>query len=88
MPVEKGDALIKTLETKVRGLGQPSLREASVPVLIQALEECNVNTMWLQDEPELQNWENRLELVDELMIGDTEFEVSLLPLPLHISRSG
>lgn len=69
--------MIKTLEAKVQELGQLSLREASVPVLIRALEECNVSTMWLQEEPELQDWESRPEQVEEAMIGDTEFEVRI-----------
>lgn len=69
--------MIKTLEAKVQELGQLSLREASVSVLIRALEECNVNTMWLQEEPELQDWESRPEQVEEAMIGDTEFEVRI-----------
>lgn len=75
--MERGDGLIKTLEAKVQELGQPSLRESSVEVLIQALEGCKVNTMWLQEEPELANWETKPEQVEELMIGDTEYEVSL-----------
>lgn len=75
LPVERGNGLIKALEAKVQELGQSSLRTASVPVLIQALKECNVNTMWIQEEPDLENWETRLEQVDELMIGDTEYEV-------------
>lgn len=56
-------------------LGEPCLREASASTLVRALEECSVNTMWLQQEPELQDWESRFEQVDELMIGDTEYEV-------------
>lgn len=82
LPVERGNGLIKTLEAKVQELGQSSLRESSVPVLIQALKDCNVNTMWIQEEPELDNWETRIEQVDELMIGDTEYEVC--PRSLHI----
>ncbi|KAJ5894813.1 hypothetical protein N7495_006504 [Penicillium taxi] len=74
LPVERGNGLIKTLEAKVQELGQPSLRASSVPVLVQALKECNVNTMWIQEEPQLENWETRSEQVDELMIGDTEYE--------------
>jgi hypothetical protein len=77
LPVEKGTGLIKVLEAKVQELGQSSLRSSSVPVLIQALKECNVNTMWMQEEPELDNWETKPELVDEVMIGDTEYEVSV-----------
>ncbi|KAJ6099443.1 hypothetical protein N7467_000978 [Penicillium canescens] len=74
LPVEKGDGLIKVLEAKVQELGQPSLRQSSVPILVQALRECNVNTMWIQEEPELAGWETKPEQVDELMIGDTEYE--------------
>ncbi|KAJ5674413.1 Carboxylesterase type B [Penicillium maclennaniae] len=74
LPVERGDALIKTLEAKVKELGQPSLRESSVSVLIQALKDCKVNTMWMQEEPELAEWESRPEQVEEVMIGDVEYE--------------
>ncbi|CAL5873113.1 uncharacterized protein PFLUO_LOCUS7382 [Penicillium psychrofluorescens] len=74
LPVERGNGLIKTLEANVQELGQPSLRESSVSVLIQALKKCNVNTMWIQEDPELENWETRPEQVEELMIGDTEYE--------------
>ncbi|KAJ1706355.1 carboxylesterase [Aspergillus flavus] len=74
LPVERGNGLIQALQTKVKELGQPSLREASVSTLVQALKECNVNTMWIQEEPELENWETKPEQVDELMIGDTEYE--------------
>ncbi|KAJ5295812.1 hypothetical protein N7508_010633 [Penicillium antarcticum] len=74
LPVEKGDGIIRVLEEKVRSLGQLSLRQSSVPVLIQALKECNVNTMWIQEEPELAGWETKPEQVEQLMIGDTEYE--------------
>ncbi|KGO55122.1 Carboxylesterase, type B [Penicillium expansum] len=74
LPVEKGDGLIRGLEAKVRELGQTSLRESSVTALVQALRECNVNTMWIQEEPELTGWETRPEQVEEVMIGDVEYE--------------
>ncbi|KAL2809420.1 Alpha/Beta hydrolase protein [Aspergillus granulosus] len=74
LPVERGDGLIKALEAKVKQAGQPSLREASVASLLQALKESNVNTMWIQEDEELQGWETRLEQVDEMMIGDCEYE--------------
>jgi hypothetical protein len=79
--------LIKALEAKVQELGQASLRESSVPVLIQALKDCNVNTMWIQEEPELENWETKEEQVDELMIGDTEYEVRSRSLNRDMSQS-
>ncbi|KAJ5690788.1 Carboxylesterase type B [Penicillium macrosclerotiorum] len=74
MPVAVGDALIEKLESKVQDKGQASLRASTVPVLLEALKECNVNTMFIQDEPELENWQTRPEQVEELMIGDTEYE--------------
>ncbi|KAL3486116.1 Alpha/Beta hydrolase protein [Aspergillus germanicus] len=74
LPVERGDGLIKALEAKVQQAGQKSLREASVASLLQALKESNVNTMWIQEDEELQGWETRMEQVDEIMIGDTEYE--------------
>ncbi|KAJ5097943.1 hypothetical protein N7532_004944 [Penicillium argentinense] len=74
LPMERGDALIKALESKVQELGQPSLRGSSTSALVQALKECNVNTMWIQEEPELMGWETKPEQADELMIGDTEYE--------------
>jgi hypothetical protein len=76
LPVERGDGLIKALEAKVQQAGQPSLREASVTSLLQALKDSNVNTMWIQEDEELHGWETRMEQVDEIMIGDTEYEVS------------
>lgn len=75
MPAARGEWLIKTVEAKVQALGALSLREASVPVLVQALGECNINSMFLQEDLELQDWESRQEQVEGLMIGDTEFEV-------------
>ena len=68
--------MIKTLEDTVKGLRETSLREASVSNIIQALQKCNVNTMWIQEDPELEDWQNKPEQVEEVMIGDTEHEVS------------
>jgi hypothetical protein len=69
------------MEAKVQELGQPSLRESSVPVLIQALKDCKVNTMWIQEEPELAGWETRPEQVEDVMIGDTEYDVCAILSP-------
>ncbi|KAL4899628.1 hypothetical protein BDW74DRAFT_189010 [Aspergillus multicolor] len=74
LPVERGNGLIKALEAKVQSYGEASLRKASVPSLLQALHESDVNTMWIQEDEELKNWETRPEQVDEIMIGDTEYE--------------
>lgn len=85
LPVERGNGLIKALEAKVQEYGESSLRKASVPALLQALKESNVNTMWIQEDDELKGWETRIEQADEVMIGDTEYEVCFLST-LHNSR--
>ncbi len=84
LPVERGNGLIKALETKVQECGELSLRKASVQSLLKALKESNVNTMWIQEDDELKGWETRVEHADEIMIGDTEYEVCLRPT-LHAS---
>ncbi|OJJ01744.1 hypothetical protein ASPVEDRAFT_52630 [Aspergillus versicolor CBS 583.65] len=74
LPVERGNGLIKSLEGKVQEYGESSLRKASVPALLRALKESNVNAMWMQEDDELKGWETRIEQADEIMIGDTEYE--------------
>ncbi|PYH42293.1 putative carboxylesterase [Aspergillus saccharolyticus JOP 1030-1] len=74
LPIEKGEGLLATLEATVKKLGQSSLHQASVGALVQALQECNVNSLWLQDDEEFRGWEAKPELVEEVMIGDTEYE--------------
>lgn len=78
LPVERGNGLIKSLEAKVQEYGESSLRKASVPALLRALKDSNVNAMWMQEDDELKGWETRIEQADEIMIGDTEYEVCLL----------
>lgn len=85
LPVERGDGLIKALESKVQELGQPSLRQSSVEVLLRALQDCNVNTMWIQEDGEFEDWENKPEQVEEVMIGDTEYEVGFFDLAVIAS---
>ncbi|KAJ5239074.1 Carboxylesterase type B [Penicillium chermesinum] len=77
LPTERGSGMIKSLNSKVQELSGGSLREAPVPILIQALKDLNVNTMWLQEEPELHDWETRPEQTEELMIGDAEYEAAI-----------
>ncbi|OJK04346.1 hypothetical protein ASPACDRAFT_20809 [Aspergillus aculeatus ATCC 16872] len=74
LPLEKGQGLIATLEAKVKDLGQPSLRHASVAAIVQAIEECKMNSFWLQEDESFDGWEATPELVEEVMIGDTEYE--------------
>lgn len=51
-----------------------SLSEAPVPILLQSLLENNINPFWIQQEPDLLGWEGRVNDVQELLIGDVEYE--------------
>lgn len=75
-PRATGDALIARLNAT---LGPDTdLRSASSEAIIKALEDCEINSMWLQLAEGLYDWQE-LDYVDiPLMIGDVEFEVSSL----------
>jgi len=73
-PYERGDGLIATLSQKLQETHNVSLKEAPVPVLLKLLADSNINTLWIQQEPDIAGWETRLTAVDELLIGDCEYE--------------
>jgi carboxylesterase type B len=45
-----------------------------VSILLQQLKENNVNTLWIQEESDLTDWKSGLNDVEELLIGDVEYE--------------
>ena len=52
-----------------------SLDDGPSSSLVQSLTNCGIVSMWLQQEPGLDNWEDRAEQVDALMVSDVEYEV-------------
>jgi hypothetical protein len=76
LPHDFGKGMLTTLEERAQTLEGKSLRECSIKTFKQILEENNVTRMWLQEDAELDDWGTDTELVEELLIGDTEFEVS------------
>ncbi|EED13170.1 carboxylesterase, putative [Talaromyces stipitatus ATCC 10500] len=74
MPVQLGKGLLEICESRVQELEGKSLRECSQKVFKQMLTENNLSRCWMQEEDVLANWENMPERVDEVMIGETEFE--------------
>ncbi|KAH7108814.1 Alpha/Beta hydrolase protein [Dactylonectria macrodidyma] len=54
-----------------------TLKDGSAESLVQALVNCGISTMWLQQEPELEKWEQKVGEVDALMISDTEYKLML-----------
>jgi hypothetical protein len=75
LPRDFGKPMLKTLEDRAQTLEGKSLRECSQQTFKQILEENNMTRMWLQEDEELKGWGTDPEQVEELMIGDTEFEV-------------
>lgn len=87
LPVERGKPMIKALADKIQERDHVSLAEAPVEVLLRQLKENNINTMWIQEEPDLENWEQRVNDVPELLIGDVEFEVRITASVLSHSHA-
>ncbi|OBT53622.1 hypothetical protein VE04_05340 [Pseudogymnoascus sp. 24MN13] len=73
-PLEKGTSLISSLSASLLERHNVSLSEAPVPILLQSLLENNINPFWIQQEPDLLGWEGRVNDVQELLIGDVEYE--------------
>ncbi|KAI8718130.1 Carboxylic ester hydrolase [Fusarium sp. LHS14.1] len=75
-PLAVGQGLLKriTAELQVR---KDTLHNGSADSLVQALVNCGVTSMWLQEDPDLDGWENRAENVDGMMISDVEYESAI-----------
>ncbi|EFY91845.1 carboxylesterase, putative [Metarhizium acridum CQMa 102] len=71
---ETANHMVKRLSEAAWKIAKVSLRDAPVAVLIQALSDCNITSMFLQSEPGLEDWKTRDENVSRLMIGDVEYE--------------
>lgn len=80
-PLPRGFAgpLLEKLVKKAEegGYAGGSLREVKVDELVGYVREVGWPSMWLQQEGELAKWKIGEEGVEELLIGDCEYEVSL-----------
>lgn len=77
-PEQRGLALVKSLQEYIKTTTRQSLRSASVESLLTGLRELNINTMWLQTEPGLEEWRTRTGRVKRLFVGDVEYEVCFI----------
>lgn len=64
------DPLLKRVQER----GYKSLKEAPVDVLLQGLAEIPVPSVFMQEDTNLQDWPNKTGEVEELLIGDCEYE--------------
>ncbi|KAF2461101.1 carboxylesterase [Lineolata rhizophorae] len=74
LPSARGQAMLDAVEKKLKEKGYASLKEAPAEALVQAQAEANVVSLWLQDGPEFQDWTQRIGQVEELLVGDVEYE--------------
>ena len=72
--MERGYLLISTLSTKIEEQYHVSLNDAPASAILQQLTDSNINTLYIQQEPDLQGWEDRTTKLPELLIGDVEYE--------------
>lgn len=75
LPTNMGDALIERVTKVVQDDEGQSLEDASATSLVKAISTCRINSMWLQEEPSLNGWQERVETVEAVLVGDVEYEV-------------
>jgi carboxylesterase type B len=73
-PVEKGASVIASLSSNLKAKHNVSLSDAPTSLLLQQLIDDNINPLWIQQEQDLLGWEDRLGDVQDLLIGDVEYE--------------
>lgn len=75
LPLSAGDSVIRALAEKVFEHDGCSLKDAPVKSLLNAMQVNGVVSMWIQAEEQFNGWEDRVEHVGELLLGDVEYEV-------------
>ncbi|KAH8811611.1 carboxylesterase [Xylogone sp. PMI_703] len=74
LPPARGDGMIAMLRKAIQEKHQVSLDDASPDQILAELAESNINTLWIQEEPDLVGWTERDGAVEELLVGDCEYE--------------
>ena len=74
-PAEVGNKLLGRLKKHLASKGH-TLGNGHADSLIQGLIDCGIVSLWIQQEAGLDDWENRMEQVDALLVSDVEYEVS------------
>ncbi|KAF2145694.1 uncharacterized protein K452DRAFT_349159 [Aplosporella prunicola CBS 121167] len=69
-PLERGETLIKAIEEKLGA----ALKDVPVEALLKAQAELNINSLWLQEEADLEGWDTETGNTQALLIGDVEYE--------------
>lgn len=75
MPRDIGNAWLKRISKDTKTKSALSLRKEFLETLLSQMTEHNVNTLFLQEEPDLEGWNERGIQTKDLLIGDVEYEV-------------
>ncbi|KAI9847187.1 MAG: hypothetical protein M1837_003050 [Sclerophora amabilis] len=73
-PVSRGKEIVAELSRRVEAQEQLTLREASISTMMRQVSESGIRSSWFQLEPALENWMEQDEDVEQLLIGDVEYE--------------
>ncbi|KAI1399046.1 Alpha/Beta hydrolase protein [Hypoxylon fuscum] len=71
--VDVSEKFISRLRSELATRGH-TLHDGPSSSLVQSLTNCGVVSMWLQQEPGLDHWQDRVEQVETLMVSDVEYE--------------
>ncbi|RFU32849.1 hypothetical protein B7463_g3521, partial [Scytalidium lignicola] len=74
LPQARGDGMIAMLRKAIQEKHGLSLDDAPSEMLLAQLADSNINTLWIQEEPDLIGWTERDSVVEEMLIGDCEYE--------------
>lgn len=66
--------IIDPVLANIRAKGYDSLEEAPISALLEAQLEVPILSVFLQQEPELEHWQAKTGEIEELVVGDCEFE--------------
>ncbi|OCL05108.1 alpha/beta-hydrolase [Glonium stellatum] len=74
LPLSRGQATVEALEHKLKEAGHGSLQDAPVYAILKSQADLALNSLWLQDEPILSDWQMKTGDARDLLVGDVEYE--------------
>ena len=78
-PGNAAKAIADTIEAHLKKIGSTTLKAAPIADLLKAQADLGIVSLFLQMEPELENFQTSLGSAERLLVGDCEFEVIDLP---------
>lgn len=75
LPLERGRSLISELQERLKEQTRFTLADCPIAELLILLEQCGINTLWLQQETALDHWMNCSFDGVDIIVGDVADEV-------------